>query len=191
MGGPDAVAAHSRHGPGAQPGQAGRIAASDDCLCGYLTLAEALYGNPRPFASNWNFGPPDEHAQPVARLTRHRGVRALPPPCGRGIRPTDIERSARCGKCGAKGEPAASELGWPFPTTKRSTDPISLPIAPNSSAPASELITPPSNALTTARPSTVPNSNECCLHYVAIGEAHRLAHTRSSKATLPRCAQFA
>jgi CDP-glucose 4,6-dehydratase len=39
-----------------------------DCLCGYLTLAEALYGDPCRFASNWNFGPPDEQAQPVARV---------------------------------------------------------------------------------------------------------------------------
>jgi peptide/nickel transport system ATP-binding protein len=41
---------------------------------------------------------------------------------------------------------------------KRSTKPIALSVLPNSSAPASELITPPSNAPTTARPSTVPKS---------------------------------
>jgi CDP-glucose 4,6-dehydratase len=49
-----------------------------DCLNGYLTLAEALHGNPHKFASNWNFGPPDEQAQPVARvvemLAGHWGV---------------------------------------------------------------------------------------------------------------------
>ena len=50
-----------------------------DCLNGYLTLAEALHGNPRQFATNWNFGPPDEQAQPVARvveiLAGHWGVK--------------------------------------------------------------------------------------------------------------------
>jgi CDP-glucose 4,6-dehydratase len=50
-----------------------------DCLSGYLTLAEALHNNPRRFASNWNFGPPDEQAQPVARvvemLAGHWGVK--------------------------------------------------------------------------------------------------------------------
>lgn len=49
-----------------------------DCLNGYLTLAEALHGNPHKFASNWNFGPPNEQAQPVARvvemLAGHWGV---------------------------------------------------------------------------------------------------------------------
>ncbi len=50
-----------------------------DCLCGYLSLAEALHGNPQRFANNWNFGPPDEQAQPVARivemLAQHWGVK--------------------------------------------------------------------------------------------------------------------
>jgi CDP-glucose 4,6-dehydratase len=50
-----------------------------DCLCGYLTLAEALHRDPRRFASNWNFGPPDEQAQPVARvvemLGQHWGIK--------------------------------------------------------------------------------------------------------------------
>jgi hypothetical protein len=44
--------------------------------------------------------------------------------------------------------------------------------------PASELITPPSNAPTTARASTVPKSNESCLHTVAIGESLPLASSR-------------
>jgi CDP-glucose 4,6-dehydratase len=50
-----------------------------DCLCGYLTLAQALHANPARFAGNWNFGPPDEQALPVARiveiLARHWGVK--------------------------------------------------------------------------------------------------------------------
>jgi CDP-glucose 4,6-dehydratase len=50
-----------------------------DCLSGYLTLAEALHADPRRFAGNWNFGPPDEQVQPVARvvelLARHWGVK--------------------------------------------------------------------------------------------------------------------
>jgi CDP-glucose 4,6-dehydratase len=39
-----------------------------DCLAGYLALAEALHANPRRFASNFNFGPPDVHVQPVSHI---------------------------------------------------------------------------------------------------------------------------
>lgn len=39
-----------------------------DCLCGYLTLAEALYGDPKEFAGGWNFGPSDADVQPVSRV---------------------------------------------------------------------------------------------------------------------------
>lgn len=39
-----------------------------DCLDGYLTLAEALYGNPRSVSEGWNFGPADADMQPVARV---------------------------------------------------------------------------------------------------------------------------
>ena len=39
-----------------------------DCLSGYLTLAEALYGNPSRYADDWNFGPAAEHTQPVSRV---------------------------------------------------------------------------------------------------------------------------
>jgi CDP-glucose 4,6-dehydratase len=49
-----------------------------DCLSGYLTLAEALHGDPRRYAQNWNFGPPDSHVQTVSRVVedfaRHWGV---------------------------------------------------------------------------------------------------------------------
>ena len=41
----------------------------------------------------------------------------------------------------------------------RPTSPIARSVAPSSSAPASEVIAPPSNAATTARPSTGANSN--------------------------------
>jgi CDP-glucose 4,6-dehydratase len=39
-----------------------------DCLSGYLTLAEALYGDPTKFSCGWNFGPADEDSQPVSRV---------------------------------------------------------------------------------------------------------------------------
>lgn len=39
-----------------------------DCLCGYLTLAERLYEQPERYSGEWNFGPPDEDMQPVARV---------------------------------------------------------------------------------------------------------------------------
>jgi len=37
-----------------------------DCLAGYLTLAEALYGDPKRYADEWNFGPGDADMQPVS-----------------------------------------------------------------------------------------------------------------------------
>jgi CDP-glucose 4,6-dehydratase len=39
-----------------------------DCLSGYLTLAEALYRDPKEFAGGWNFGPTDADMQPVSRV---------------------------------------------------------------------------------------------------------------------------
>jgi CDP-glucose 4,6-dehydratase len=49
-----------------------------DCLSGYLTLAEALYGDPGRYADDWNFGPSDADMQPVSHvvevLAQHWGV---------------------------------------------------------------------------------------------------------------------
>jgi CDP-glucose 4,6-dehydratase len=49
-----------------------------DCLSGYLTLASALYGNPKRFSEDWNFGPSDDDMQPVAhiveKLAKHWNV---------------------------------------------------------------------------------------------------------------------
>ena len=39
-----------------------------DCLSGYLTLAEALYHDPKEFEGGWNFGPIDADMQPVSRV---------------------------------------------------------------------------------------------------------------------------
>jgi CDP-glucose 4,6-dehydratase len=39
-----------------------------DCLSGYLTLAEALHGNPGGISGGWNFGPTDADMQPVSRV---------------------------------------------------------------------------------------------------------------------------
>src|SRR5712691_6053788 len=52
---------------------------------------------------------------------------------------------------------------------KRSISPIVRSVAPNSSAPASDVIAPPSNPATTARRSTGANSNKSALHSVGIG----------------------
>src|SRR5713101_452003 len=52
---------------------------------------------------------------------------------------------------------------------KRSISPIVPSVALNSSAPASDVIAPPSNPATTARRSTGANSNKSALHSVGIG----------------------
>jgi CDP-glucose 4,6-dehydratase len=39
-----------------------------DCLGGYLTLAENLYGDSAQFSGGWNFGPPESDCAPVADL---------------------------------------------------------------------------------------------------------------------------
>jgi hypothetical protein len=53
---------------------------------------------------------------------------------------------------------------------KRSIRRIARSVAPSSRAPASEVLAPPSNAATTARPSTGANPNRSALHSVGIGE---------------------
>src|SRR6266446_6195135 len=52
---------------------------------------------------------------------------------------------------------------------KRSTNRICRSVAPSSIAPASEVILPPSNPATTARPSTGANPNRSALYSVGIG----------------------
>src|SRR5712691_1781457 len=54
-------------------------------------------------------------------------------------------------------------------SAKRPISPIVRSVAPNSSAPASDVIAPPSNPATTARRSTGANSNRSALHSVGIG----------------------
>src|SRR6266481_7304563 len=53
---------------------------------------------------------------------------------------------------------------------KRSTSPIARSARPSSSAPASEVILPPSKPATTRRFSTGANSNRSALHSVCTGE---------------------
>ncbi len=80
-----------------------------DCLCGYLTLAEALHGNAAKYASNWNFGPPDIHVQPVSRvveiLARHWD---MPNPWKRDSAEHFHEDMALC----LNAQKARHELGW-------------------------------------------------------------------------------
>ena len=63
---------------------------------------------------------------------------------------------------------------------------------PSSSAPASDVIVPPSNAASTRRPSTLAKANESWLHCVGIGEVLHLGSSCFHKTTFadsePRCA---
>ena len=74
---------------------------------------------------------------------------------------------------------------------KRSIIRICRSVAPSSVAPASEVIVPPSNAATTARPSTRAKPNRSALHSVCIGAAPGPATNRSRNTIFsdpgPRC----
>jgi hypothetical protein len=71
------------------------------------------------------------------------------------------------------------------------TKPMAQSVAPSSSAPASEVMTPPSKPATTARLSTGANSNSVGLHSVGIGGllcvAVRLCRRRTFADSEPRC----
>src|SRR4051794_12429712 len=73
----------------------------------------------------------------------------------------------------------------------RSTKPMARSVAPSSSAPASDVIAPPVNDATTARPSTGANRSTSGLHSVGIGELLWPEPSRCSTTTLtypePRC----
>jgi catechol 2,3-dioxygenase-like lactoylglutathione lyase family enzyme len=73
----------------------------------------------------------------------------------------------------------------------RSVSRIARSVSPSSSAPASEVIAPPSKAATTWRPSTGANSNSVGLHSVGTGEflrfAKRLCCRRTFADSEPRC----
>src|SRR4051812_31074833 len=73
----------------------------------------------------------------------------------------------------------------------RSVSPIVWSVAPSNSAPASEVIVPPSNPATTCRPSTGANPNRSALHSVGIGEflrfAVRLCRRRTFADSEPQC----
>src|SRR5438445_7713504 len=80
---------------------------------------------------------------------------------------------------------------------KRPINQIARSVAPTSKAPASDVIAPPSNPATTARPSTGPNSNSSArtgsaLHSVGIGALLESSESPSRKRTFadsaPRCA---
>jgi len=74
----------------------------------------------------------------------------------------------------------------------RSTILIARSVAPSSSAPASDVIAPPSNAATTWRPSTASNPKISAIHSVCIGALPESSGSRSRKTTFddsePRCA---
>jgi hypothetical protein len=60
-------------------------------------------------------------------------------------------------------------VGHRFAAGKRPISRIVRSVVPNSNAPASDVIAPPSNPATTVRPSTAVNSNSPALHSVGIG----------------------
>src|SRR6266403_1895561 len=74
----------------------------------------------------------------------------------------------------------------------RSTILIARFVAPSSSAPASDVIAPPSNAATTWRPSTASNPKISGIHSVCIGALLDSSRSRSRKTTFAdselRCA---
>src|SRR5208283_3012408 len=76
----------------------------------------------------------------------------------------------------------------------RSTSLIARSVAPRSSAPASDVTNPPSNAASTAWPSTIPKSNRSALHCVGIGALLESMKRRCGTTTFadsePRCAQW-
>src|SRR5208282_5277253 len=76
----------------------------------------------------------------------------------------------------------------------RSTSLIARSVAPRSSAPASDVTNPPSNAASTAWPSTLPKSNRSALHCVGIGALLESMKLRCGTTTFadsePRCDQW-
>ena len=69
-------------------------------------------------------------------------------------------------------------------TSRKPPNQISLrSAAPRSRPPASEVSAPPSNAATTGRPSTCPNTLGSALHSVCIGPLLRTGSSRSHKTT--------
>ena len=73
-------------------------------------------------------------------------------------------------------EPELRACAEPVPETKSGA-------APNSSPPASDVSAPLSNAATTGRPSTCPNTLGSALHSVCIGPLLRTGSSRSHKTT--------
>ena len=67
---PDTIAAFAKGEPAVlrNPGATRPWQHVLDCLSGYLTLAEALYRDPKEFEGSWNFGPSDADMQPVSRV---------------------------------------------------------------------------------------------------------------------------
>src|SRR5207253_2641227 len=74
---------------------------------------------------------------------------------------------------------------------RRPTRPTTRSVAPSKSAPASEVIVPPSKPASTRRPSTGAKPNKSALHCVGIGENLRRKPSRCCTTTLthsePRC----
>jgi len=80
-----------------------------DCLDGYVSLAEALSGDPAGFSGEWNFGPADGDSRPVSylveTLAKHWGV-AVPWTHDRQAHPLEAQELR------LETRKAASRLGW-------------------------------------------------------------------------------
>jgi CDP-glucose 4,6-dehydratase len=80
-----------------------------DCLDGYMSLAEALSGDPTAFSGGWNFGPADSDSRPVSylveTLAKHWGV-AVPWIHDRQVHAPEAQELR------LETRKAASRLGW-------------------------------------------------------------------------------
>jgi CDP-glucose 4,6-dehydratase len=80
-----------------------------DCLDGYMSLAEALSGDPTAFSGGWNFGPADSDSRPVSylveALAKHWGV-AVPWIPDRQVHAPEAQELR------LETRKAASRLGW-------------------------------------------------------------------------------
>lgn len=80
-----------------------------DCLDGYMSLAEALSGDPTAFSGGWNFGPADSDSRPVSylveALAKHWGV-AVPWIHDRQVHAPEAQELR------LETRKAASRLGW-------------------------------------------------------------------------------
>jgi CDP-glucose 4,6-dehydratase len=80
-----------------------------DCLAGYLTLAERLFADGRPFAGAWNFGPAPEDAREVRQIVERLGSKW---PLARGWRHDQGLHPHEAGILKLDSSKSIESLGW-------------------------------------------------------------------------------